>query len=102
MAIQFGSKQLRNPTPSSVGNVIQVFTVIAAVVLAWIGTAAFIPASTSSVLQSILGLLIGIANGVKPFFGVQPTGEYVDAEKVTEMDNPTFSKPAAPKDESLK
>ena len=88
MAMQFGTKQLKNPTPSSVGNVIQVFTVIAACVLAWIGTASFIPANTSSVMQSILGLLIGIANGIKPFFGVKTEDKKVDIENVTSMDVP--------------
>lgn len=88
MAIQFGTKQLKNPTPSSVGNVIQVFTVVAACVLAWIGTANFIPANLSSVIQSILGLLIGISNGLKPFFGVQTNDNKVDIENVSAMDEP--------------
>lgn len=88
MAILFGTKQLKNPTPSRVGNFIQVFTVISACVLAWIGTASFIPAAPSSVIQSILGLLIGIANGLKPFFGVKPEGESVNTEDVTQMDEP--------------
>ncbi len=93
MAVLFGTKQLKNPTPSKVGNVIQVFTVLAACILAWIGTASFIPANTSSILQSILGLLIGIANGLKPFFGVQPTDEKIDVENVTQMDEPINDKP---------
>lgn len=101
MAIQFGGKQLKQPTPTSVGNIIQVFTIIAACVLAWIGTATFIPANTSTVLQSILGLLIGIANGIKPFFGVKTTGETVDVENVSQMDEPTFTKPAAPNDSKI-
>ncbi len=88
MAIQFGRKQLKQPTPTSVGNIIQVFTIIASVILAWIGTASFIPAQESSIIQSILGLLIGISNGIKPFFGVKPTGESVAAENVTQMDEP--------------
>lgn len=88
MAILFGAKQLKNPTPSRVGNFIQVFTVIAACVLAWIGTASFIPANTSSVMQSILGLLIGIANGIKPFFGVKTEETQVDIEDVGEMQEP--------------
>jgi len=88
MAMQFGRKQLKNPTPSIVGNVIQVFTVIAACVLAWIGTASFIPAAPSSVIQSILGLLIGIANGIKPFFGVKTDDKKVNIENVTSMDEP--------------
>ena len=88
MAMKFGASQLKHPTPSSVGNIIQVFTVVAACVLAWIGTASFIPANTSSVMQSILGLLIGIANGVKPFFGVKTTKETVDIENVSQMEEP--------------
>jgi len=87
MAILFGTKQLKNPTPSRVGNIIQVFTVIAACVLAWIGTASFIPAAPSSVIQSILGLLIGIANGIKPFFGVKTDEKTVDVKDVTQMDD---------------
>jgi len=93
MAILFGRKQLKNPTPSKVGDFIQVFTVIAACVLAWIGTASFIPAAPSSVIQSILGLLIGIANGLKPFFGVKPEGKSVATEKVTEMEEPKTDQP---------
>lgn len=93
MAIQFGTKQLKNPTPSSVGNVIQVFTVVAACVLAWIGTASFIPAGPSTVIQSILGLLIGVSNGLKPFFGVNvPAGE-VDSKNVTAIDSQPYSAP---------
>jgi len=88
MAIQFGTKQLKQPTPTSVGNIIQVFTVVAAIVLAWIGTASFIPAKESSIIQSILGLLIGISNGVKPFFGVKTNTDSVDIENVSQMDEP--------------
>lgn len=88
MAVLFGTKQLKNPTPSKVGNIIQVFTVIASLILAWVGTASFIPAYESSIIQSILGLLVGISNGVKPFFGVKPIGESVDVENVSQMDEP--------------
>ncbi len=84
--VQFGRGQLKNPTPISVSNIIQVYTVVASVVLAWIGTANFIPLKTSSVLQSILGLTIGIANGVKPFFGVATTQKSVPIEQVGEME----------------
>ena len=91
MAILFGTKQLKNPTPSKVGNFIQVFTVVAACVLAWIGTASFIPAAPSSVIQSILGLLIGIMNGIKPFFGVKTEDKTVDIENVSSMDSETIT-----------
>lgn len=86
MAVSFGAKQLKNPTPSKLSNVIQIFTVVASLVLAWIGTASFIPAYESGVTQSILGLLIGIANGLKPFFGVETSQKNVPIEDVGAMD----------------
>jgi hypothetical protein len=90
MAILFGSKQFNRPTPLNLSNVIQVYTVIAAVILAWIGTsaAAFIPLKDSGIIQSILGLTIGIANGIKPFFGVSTTATSVPITQVGEMEEP--------------
>ena len=85
--VRFGRSQLKNPTPSKLAAGIQVFTVVAAIVLSWIGTANFIPANTSSILQSILGLLIGIANGIKPFFGVETSQKNVPIDQVTEMED---------------
>jgi preprotein translocase subunit SecY len=85
--VSFGARQLRNPTPSKLSNVIQIFTVVGSLVLAWIGTASFIPAYESGVMQSVLGLLIGIANGLKPFFGVETDKKKVDIEDVGEMES---------------
>ena len=85
--IKFNAKQLKNPTPSKISNAINVFTVIAGVIIGWIGTADFVPIHTTSVVQSILGLLLGIANGIKPFFGVETTKESVPIEEVTAMDS---------------
>lgn len=84
--VKFGTKQLGNPTPSRIGNVVKVFTVVGSILLAWVGTANFIPLELSGIIQSILGLLIGIANGVLPFFGVQTRQEEVPIENVKEMD----------------
>ncbi len=92
MAVKFGGSQLKNPTPAKLGNFIQVFTVVAAIILAWIGTANFIPVHLSSVIQSIMGLLIGIANGIKPFFGVQTEQANVAIENVTAMEEPKTDK----------
>ncbi len=86
MAVSFGFKQFAKPTPSTLSNAIQVYTVIAGIVLAWIGTVNFIPLQTSTVIQSILGLTIGIANGIKPFFGVQTTQANVPISQVGEME----------------
>lgn len=84
--IKFGRNQLGNPTPSKLGDIIQVYTVVASILLAWIGTANFIPIQLSGVLQSILGLTVGLANGIKPFFGVETTASEVPIENVTAMD----------------
>ena len=88
MPVKFGPKQFKNPTPTKLGNGIQIFTVVAAIVLAWLGTATanFIPLKESGITQSILGLLIGIANGLKPFFGVETTQKEVPIENVSGMD----------------
>lgn len=91
--VKFGAKQFNNPTPASWSNGIQIFTVIASVVLAWIGTANFISASLSSIIQSILGLLIGIANGLKPFLGVETSKKEIPIEQVAEMEVPKETKP---------
>lgn len=88
MGILFGAKQFNRPTPASWANGIQIFTVVAAIVLAWIGTADFIPAKESSITQSILGLLIGIANGLKPFLGVKTDQTNVPISDVQEMAEP--------------
>lgn len=86
--VSFGPKQFNKPTPTSLANAIQIYTVVASIVLAWIGTANFIPANTSSTTQSILGLTIGIANGLKPFFGVVTDQKSVPIDQVGEMEQP--------------
>lgn len=87
--VKFGGKQLKNPTPSRLGNAVKVFTVVGSIILAWIGTANFIPANTSTILQSVLGLLIGIANAVMPFFGVQTEQTDVPIDDVSSTDEKT-------------
>lgn len=84
--IKFNAAQLKNPTPTKLSNCIQVFTVIGGIIIGWVGTANFIPAQTAGVVQSILGLLVGIANGIKPFFGVETNETEVPIEQVGEMD----------------
>ncbi len=85
--IKFNANQLKNPTPKSISNFVNVFTVVAGALIAWIGTANFIPAQLSGILQSVLGLLLSIANGLKPFFGVETTKEAVPIEDVAVIDD---------------
>jgi len=84
--IKFGRKQLGNPSPANISSIIAIFTVVASIVATWVGTANFIPAKPSTIIQSVLTLLIGIANGIKPFFGVETNQQKVDVDDVTEME----------------
>lgn len=89
MAIKFGRKQLSNPTPASWSSAINVITVILGIIIAWLGTANFIPSNTSSVLQSVGGLILALCNGLKPFLGVVTTQQNVPIENVSSMDDTT-------------
>lgn len=92
MAIKFGAKQLKNPTPANWSNAINVLSVILGVIIAWLGTANFIPANTSSIIQSICGLFLAIVNGLKPFLGVETTQSDVPISEVTAMNADTTTK----------
>lgn len=88
MSVRFGKKQLNNPTPTNIAMGLDIFSGFAGAVLAWIGTAPFIPANTSTILQSVLGLLVTLAQIAKPFFGVKTKLRKVDIEDVSQMDEP--------------
>lgn len=79
--VKFGTKQLKNPTPLSRSKPIDIFSGIAGVVIGWLGTAPYIPSHVTNVLVSVLGLLISVAQVLKPFWGVP-------AEEVTEEEKP--------------
>lgn len=88
MAVNFGRSQLKNPTPSKLSGWVKAFTVIIGIVIGWIGTAPFIPSGTSTNIQSVLGLLLAIGNGVLPFFGVETSQQNVPIDQVAEMEEP--------------
>lgn len=85
--IKFNRSQLRNPTPASVSFKINIGIAIFSAVGGWIGTAAFIPAKLSTILQSVLSLLVLICVAMRPFFGVEPTPESVPSEDVKEIED---------------
>lgn len=84
--VKFGTKQLNNPTPSNINLWVRVFTVAAGVFMGWMATASVMGPNTKDILNSILGLLIGLVNGVAPLFGIDITSKSVPAEKVTAID----------------
>jgi hypothetical protein len=67
--IKFNRAQLKNPTPASVSFKINVSIALLSAVGGWIGTASFIPAGPSTIIQSILSLLVLVCVSIKPFFG---------------------------------
>lgn len=86
--VKFGAAQIKNPTPSSLNLWVRVFTVVAGVFMGWMNTNTLIPSGTQDVINSILGLLLGICNACAPLFGVQVNARYVKKENVSAIDTP--------------
>ena len=85
--IKFNRAQLKNPTPASVSFKLNVGIALFSAVGGWIGTAGFIPANLSTILQSILALLTLICVSIKPFFGVDPVAANIPSEDVKEIED---------------
>lgn len=90
--IKFNRKQLKNPTPAGVAFKINLIIAISSVVGVWMGTANFIPAKVSTLLQSFLSLVVGVCVAIKPFFGVESTTTSVPVDDVKEMEVPNETK----------
>lgn len=83
--ISFGTSQLNKPTPASINRAVRVFTIAAGIFLAWMSTSNLIPEHTKDVLNQVLGLALGLTNGIAPLFGVDITGD-VPAKAVTAVE----------------
>lgn len=84
--IKFGTSQVKNPTPSKINLWVRVFTVAAGVFMGWMSTNNLIHPVTQSYISSVLGLGIGLCNGIAPLFGVQVNGDTVPTEDVKSID----------------
>jgi uncharacterized membrane protein len=84
--IKFGTKQLNHPTPANINLWVRVFTVAAGVFMGWMATANIMGPNTKDILNSILGLLIGLVNGIAPLFGIDITSKEVPIEQVKAID----------------
>lgn len=82
----FGKNQFNNPTPANVNNIVSAISAIAGVIVAWLQTANFIPETAKEVASGILGLIIGLSQVVRPFFGVEVTSTTVPSEQVKSID----------------
>lgn len=90
--IKFGRAQLKNPTPANWSSAIKVATVVLGAIIAWVGTATFIPTNIATIIQSILGLLLTLSNGLLPFLGVQTNQSDVPIADVASMETDSESK----------
>lgn len=84
--IKFSAKQLNNPTPAGLNRWVRVFTVVVAALIAWMPTNNVVPHNVQDVLTPILALLMTIANGIAPFFGVELNGSTVPSGDVTSIE----------------
>ncbi len=84
--VKFGRQQWGKPTPAKIGFIVMLVSAIAGGLQLWMGTASYIPTKISEILQSILGLIIMLANILRPFFGVPVDSKTVPADKVTEIE----------------
>jgi hypothetical protein len=73
--IKFGLSQKKEPNHKGVATAIDIFSGFSGVITAWVATAHFIPSSVSNVIVSVLGLLVGLAQVLKPYFSTKTTEE---------------------------
>lgn len=93
MAVNFGVSQITNPTPSRINLWVRVFTVAGAIFLAWMSTSSIIGPHSKDAINQILGLFLGLTNGLAPLFGVEinPSAK-VKASDVTAMEDNSETK----------
>lgn len=84
--VKFGTQQIDNPTPARLNLWVRVFTIAGGIFMAWMATASIMGPNAKDVVNQVLGLALGLANGLAPLFGVPVTGK-VDAEDVTAIDS---------------
>lgn len=85
--MNFGPRQLKNPTPGNIVFWVRVYTVVAGIVLTSLASAPF-HLSHEAFWNWFLSLTITISNGVAPLFGVPISTKTVPADQVVAMDEP--------------
>lgn len=87
--IQFNRAQLSNPTPAGLNRSIRIATIVLTIVMAWMPTNNIVPHHVQDILTPVFALLLAIANGIAPFFGVEINSKTVPIEDVTAMESHT-------------
>lgn len=85
--VKFGTKQMSNPTPAGINLWVRVFTIVGGIFIGWMQTTNLIGPLTQGAISSILGLLLAIANGLAPLFGVDlGSAKTVPVDQVTAVE----------------
>jgi hypothetical protein len=83
--MDFGRKQLKNPTPAKIVFWVRVYSVVAGILITSLASAPFhIPHEAG--VNWLLGLSIGVSNGIAPLFGVEVSGNRIPKDQVTSME----------------
>ncbi len=86
--IKFGTKQIKNPTPASLDRGIKVFMVFSSAFIAWMPTNNLVPTNVQNVITPILALMMTLALGIAPLFGIETDRKTAPMEDVTTMETP--------------
>ena len=84
--IQFGGRQLKNPTPASFERFVKIFIGLSGLFMAWMPTNNLVPLSIQEVITPVNNLLNSVMIFLLPYFGVKVNGDSVPAEDVTSME----------------
>lgn len=86
--VKFGTRQIKNPTPASLDRGIKVFMVASSAFIAWMPTNNIVSKEIQDVVTPILGLLMTLAMGIGPLFGIETDRKTAPIEDVTTMETP--------------
>lgn len=86
--VRFNLSQVNNPTPSNVGRTVTIISIVLGVFVGWSASTNIIPHPADDIVNGIAGLLLAVANAIKPFFGVEVNGSTVPKKDVTEIEEP--------------
>ncbi len=86
--IKFGFSQKNNPTPTNVGNLMDLITIIVSFLSVSLTMAPFITSKDTMIINWLSSVIAGLSQILKRFFGVNTSQTNVPIEQVGEMQMP--------------
>lgn len=87
MKIEFGRRQINNPTPKSIVFKIAIATVIIGYVGAYVQTADWLGDRVQHIVGGSSLFLVGLLNTIRPFFGVVDLPKTVDTHDIGSIED---------------